>query len=128
MRLASLGIALVVALLCDASLAHGQRATERFIPIGQSPGISGRLSTQGTIVGVDPGQRRIAIETPTGRVSVRVEDSTRIWIDRHDRGEGVLSGSFDDLCEGCSAEVKYADPETREVAEWVKVRPPAPSP
>ena len=128
MRLASLGIALVVALLCDASLAHGQRATERFIPIGQSPGISGRLSTQGTIVGVDPGQRRIAIETPTGRVSVRVEDSTRIWIDRHDRGQDALVGSFDDLREGCSVGVKYADPETREVAEWVKVRLPAPNP
>ena len=128
MRIRSLGIALVVALFCDASLAHGQKATEGFIPIGQSPGISGRLSTQGTIVSVEPEQRRVAIEGPTGRVSVRLEDSTRIWIDRHDQGQAALAGSFDDLCEGCTAEVKYADPETREVAEWVKVRPTAPSP
>jgi len=127
MRIRSLGIALVVALFCDAS-AHGQLATERFIPIGQSPGISGKLSTQGTIVSVEPEQRRFAIESPSGRVSVRLEDSTRIWIDRHDQGQGALAGSFDDLCEGCTAEVKYADPETREVAEWVKLRLPTPSP
>jgi hypothetical protein len=121
MRMLRLGVALGVALLGSASLAHGQRATERFIPIGQSPGVSETLSTIGTIVAVDAEQRRISLAGPAGPVTVRIEDSTRIWIDRHALGLGPTTGSFGDCREHRRAEVKYADPDTREVAEWVKL-------
>jgi hypothetical protein len=124
MSMLRLGLALVVALACNASLAHGQQATERFIPLGQSPGVSGKQSTIGKIVGVAPEERRIDVAGPDGRVSVRIEDSTRIWIDRHRLGQSALAGSFGDLREGLEAEVKYADPDTRRVAEWVKVAQP----
>jgi hypothetical protein len=121
MRRLRLGVGLGVALLGSASLAHGQRATERFIPIGHSPGVSGTLSTIGIIVAVDPEQRRIRVAGPAGPVTVRIEDSTRIWIDRHALGLGPTTGSFEDCREDRRAEVKYADPDTREVAEWVKL-------
>ena len=129
MRMLRLGVALAVVLgLCNASLAHGQQATERFIPIGASPGVSGKLSTIGTIVAVAPDRRRIDVAGPEGRVSVRIEDSTRIWIDRHPLGQAATAGSPEDLREGRRAEVKYADPDTRERAEWVKVEASGPVP
>lgn len=118
--------ALAVALVAGASVAFAQRATERFIPLGQSPGVSGTLTSIGTIVAVDREARRISLEGPAGRVTVALRDSTSIWIDRHERGLGATTGAFADCQEGRTAEVKYADPDTRGVAEWVKLREPAP--
>jgi len=122
MRRVGVAGALVSALLACASVASAQRATERFIPLGQSPGVSGKLTSIGTIVAVDPAARRISVEGPSGRVTVALQDSTSIWIDRHESGLGAATGSFADCHEGRMAEVKYADPDTRQVAEWVKLR------
>ena len=126
MRKLRIGIALVAVLVCNGSSAHGQRATERFIPFGRSPGVSGKLTTIGTIVAVARSQRRIRIAGPAGPVDVTLRDSTQIWIDRHERGLATATGSLEDCREGATAEVKYADPDTRRVAEWVKLRDPVP--
>lgn len=128
MRKLPIGIALVVVLVCNGSLAHGQRATERFIPLGRSPGVSGKLTTIGTIVAVDPERRRMRIAGPAGPVEVTLPDSTQIWIDRHELGLATATGSLEDLREGRTAEVKYADPSTRQVAEWVKLQVREPDP
>lgn len=121
MRRAPIGIALLLALLGSNSLAHGQEATERFIPIGQSPGVSGRLSTIGTITAVDAASHQVDVVAPDGSVNVRITDSTRIWLDRHARGLPPATGSFGDLREGLRVEVRYTDAETRERAAWVKI-------
>jgi hypothetical protein len=122
MRKLRLGVVLLVVLLGNGSLAHGQRATERFIPLGRSPGVSGKLTTIGTLVAVDPERRRIRVAGPAGPVDVTLQDSTQIWIDRHELGLPTLTGSLQDLREGITLEVKYADPDTRQVAEWVKLK------
>jgi hypothetical protein len=122
MRKLRLGVVLLVVLLGNGSLAHGQRATERFIPLGRSPGVSGRLTTIGTLVAVDPERRRIRVAGPGGPVDVTLQDSMQIWIDRHELGLPTLTGSLQDLREGITLEVKYADPDTRQVAEWVKLK------
>jgi hypothetical protein len=122
MHRVGIAMPLFIALVASASIAHAQRATERFIPLGQSPGISGKLTTIGTIVAVDRDARRITVEGPTGRVTVAIQDSTSIWIDRHALGFPTVTGSFGQCHEGRLAEVKYADPDTRQVAEWVKLR------
>ena len=125
---AALALFIVLALCAGASVATAQRAAERFIPLGQSPGVSGRLSVIGTIVAVDREQRRIELSGSAGRVSVTLRDSTSIWIDRHELGLGAARGSFDDCRESVLAEVKYADPDTRQVAEWIKLRARAAEP
>ncbi len=122
MRKLGVGFALLAALLTSASAAHAQRATERFIPLGESPGVSGKLTAIGTIVAVDPEMRQIELEGTGGRASVTLRDSTSIWIDRHQLGLASTTGSFDDCHAGRVAEVKYADPDTRQVAEWIKLR------
>jgi len=121
MRRLRVAIALSAALLAGASAADAQRATERFIPLGQSPGVSGRLSAIGTIVAVDAERRRIQLAGPTGPLSVMLLDTTSIWIDRHELGLGAATGSFEDCQAGRVAEVKYADPDTRQLAEWIKL-------
>jgi hypothetical protein len=128
MRELRTAVALSAALLAGASAADAQRATERFIPLGQSPGVSGRLSAIATIVAVDAERRLVQLAGPAGRVSVTLRDTTSIWIDRHELGLGAAAGSFEDCQEGRVAEVKYADPDTRLLAEWIKLQARAAEP
>ncbi|TMA26745.1 MAG: hypothetical protein E6J87_21855 [Deltaproteobacteria bacterium] len=126
-RLGVVSAALLVGLvLCSASSAHGQRATERFIPIGESPGVSGKLTMIGTIAAVEPERRRIRIAGPGGPVTLAITKSTEIWLDRHELGQSAAHGSLADCQIGRTVEAKYTDPSKRDVAEWVKVRVPAP--
>jgi hypothetical protein len=121
-------LTLFVFLLCAGSLAHGQEATERFIPIGRSPGVSGTRTAVGTIAAVDPAQRVLRLEGPAGPVTVEITDATRIWIDRHEYGLPTQRGSFGDCQKGRLAEVMYAQPETGGAAEWVKIQGREPAP
>lgn len=121
MRALLKGIGLAVALFAAISYAHGQKEAERFIPIGQSPGVSQKYSSIGEIAAVDPAAQSITIAEPSGRRIVRITDKTRIWLDRSKLKQTNLTGSFADLQKGRRVEVKYEDPTSRQIAEWVKV-------
>ena len=110
----------LVMLFGGISYAHGQKSTERFIPIGQSPGVSGTHTVIGTIAVADPGARTLAVKGWTGpRFAVTVR--TRIWIDRNASKLPTQPGAFTDLQPGRRIEVKFEDDATKTAAEWVKV-------
>jgi len=116
-----LSVAGILVAMCAISHAHGQKATEQFIPIGQSPGVSLKYTSIGEIADVNAAARTVTIADPAGPQTVRVTDQTRIWLDRTKLKQSNLSGGFTDLQKGHRVEVKYADPARRDVAEWVKV-------
>ncbi len=116
-----LSVAGILVAMCAISHAHGQKATEQFIPIGQSPGVSLKYTSIGEIADVNAAARTVTIADPAGPQTVRVTDQTRIWLDRTKLKQSNLSGGFTDLQKGRRVEVKYADPARRDVAEWVKV-------
>jgi hypothetical protein len=120
-KAAAVGVALM--LLVAAPGAFGQRATEVYIPIGQSPGVSGRTSVAGTIATIDRWQRTLVIADGATRHTAVVTADTRIWMDRSGLALPNLQGTFGDLQEGLRAEMKYAADAAREggVAEWIKV-------
>ncbi len=113
-----LGLALA---LCASSHAHGQKATEQFIPIGQSPGVSQKYTSIGVVAEVDAAARTVTIADPAGPRTVRISEKTRIWLDRTKLKQTSVPGGFADLQKGRRVEVKYLDPERRDIAEWVKV-------
>lgn len=113
------GLAIVV--LCAAAPAHGQKATEQYIPIGLSPGVSQKITSLGVIDTSSVRQRTVTIAEPGARHTVKVTDKTRIWLDRSKLKLPNLRGRFEDLRKGRRVEVKYLDPESRQVADWVKV-------
>ena len=121
MRTLLSGFGMAIALLGAISHAHGQKETERFIPIGQSPGVSQQLTSIGEIAEVDSQAQTITITEQAGRRTVKVAEKTRIWLDRTKLKQPNLSGSFADLQKGRRVEVKYADPERRQIADWVRV-------
>ena len=110
----------LLAALLAAGAAGAQQATERFIPIGKSPGLSGTGTTIGEIRTVEPGRQRVTVAGEGGSVTVTVTDATRIWVDRSPSGRANLAGSFADLVQGRMAEVRPA-PEGSG-ADWIKVR------
>ena len=117
MRALFLGIGLIIALLCGMSYAHGQKATERYIPIGQSPGISNKYTYIGAIEAIDPQQHTV---TAAGH-TVQITGETHIWLDRSLQKLSNHTGSFSDLQTGRKVEI-YTGTMQSQVAEWVKVQ------
>jgi hypothetical protein len=118
----SLRLAIVVVLLGGALEASGQQATEMFIPIGQSPGLSGKGSLIGTLESVDPGKRMVTISSPSGAQRVGITDRTLIWLDRSQQKQANHDGAIDDLQKGRKVEVKLRKGEPKAVAEWIKLQ------
>ena len=114
----SAGWCLLVLLL--ALPAGAQQTTERFIPIGQSPGISGKLSTIGTIGAFDAAGGTLRVDGGDGSKTYRVTAQTRIWIDRSASRQASLLGDRDDLAAGRLVEVMHRrdDPQ---LADWIKL-------
>ncbi len=117
MRTLILAAGAAIALLGSVSHAHGQKSTERYIPIGQSPGLSGKYTYIGTLDAVAPDKRSV---TAGGR-TVRITDQTRIWLDRSSLKQSNRSGTLGDLQPGRRVEIKLDDPSRPQAAEWIKV-------
>ena len=122
-RGALLAAALSAAILISPAEAPGQRATEQFIPIGQSPGLSGTDTYTGQIAEVDRGARTISMSRTedAAMVSVTVARRTLIWLDRSSVGRTNLAGTFADLVPGRVVEIHLLDPEDQRVADWIKI-------
>lgn len=114
--------ALLVVLLAGTSFAHGQSQAERYIPVGQSPGVSGKSAWIGTVETTDPKARTITVAAADRRYTVAVTERTRIWLDRSRLKQTALGGSYGDLQPGRRVEVKYGDARRAGIAEWIKVR------
>jgi hypothetical protein len=120
-----LGITTILVTLCSAVPAASQKATERFIPIGQSPGVSHVLTEVGKIETVDPRRKTITMATPSGILVIGVRDGSKIWVDRSKLKQTNLVGGFADLKRGRTIEVRFVDIKKKQLADWVKVESPA---
>jgi hypothetical protein len=99
---------------------YGQKATEQFIPLGKSPGLSGKLTWIGTVEQVDEQNKTVTVKADSAYKAIKVSDQTRIWLDRSKARLSNIKGGFADLKNGRKVEVKYLkDRETE--AEWIKI-------
>lgn len=117
-----LRLAIVIVTLGGAIEASGQQATEMFIPIGQSPGLSNKESVIGTLELVDPGNRMVTISGSSGAQTVGITDQTMIWLDRSEQKQPNQNGGINDLQKGRKIEIKARKGEVKAVAEWIKVQ------
>lgn len=109
-----------LALLAAPLIARAQKATEQFIPIGQSPGLSGKATVIGTVEAIDAAARTMTVNAGATSYRCALTDRTRIWIDRSAQRLSATTGRLADLQKGRRVEVKFTD-ATRKTAEWVKV-------
>ena len=113
---------IVVVALAGVSEAFGQEATEMYIPIGQSPGVSGKSTLLGTIESVDPGKRMLTVSGPAGTRKFQIADRTLIWIDRSAQKQRNQTGTLADLQRGRKVEIKPDEGAGQAVAKWIKVQ------
>ncbi|HEX9652661.1 MAG TPA: hypothetical protein VGA99_03035 [bacterium] len=114
---------IVLALLVFVSYAHAQKATEIFIPIGKSPGLSGKSTSIGKIGSFDLQQKTLTVSDSTASYTVKITDETQIWLDRSSMKQSNKKGTLADLAAGARVEIKYVNNERKEgaMAEWIKV-------
>lgn len=121
-----LGLLLVMVLALGMLNAKAQKATEIFIPIGESPGVSGLYSKIGTVSSVSEEAQTFMISDSLQQShSVIVTDSSSIWLDCTMIKEKNVTGSFSDIKEEVLLEVKYfraADSSYTDIAEWIKIQ------
>ena len=99
------------------------RATERYIPIGSSPGVSGKLTLIGTVEPRAETDSIIRIRTEDDRVvGFTWNESTRFWLDRTRVRRTNVPASWEHCREGRRVEVRFRDDDpTTGIAAWVKV-------
>jgi len=116
-------VAIGVLLLGGTLTAYGQKATEMFIPIGQSPGLSDKASIIGTIETIDARAQTIVVTGSSGSWSATITDRTKIWLDKSKLRLPNKKGRFTDLRKGLLAEVKYEEAGMNKgPADWIKVQ------
>jgi len=119
---------LIPVLVCSAWLlalapqpAAAHPATERYIPIGLSPGMSGRQTYIGRIRAVDEASHTLTVQSEDGgeRQTILITPASDMWIDRTRRGQTSVDASFEDCRRGSRIEAKLHE-GSRE-ADWVKI-------
>jgi len=107
-------------LLVAGPVAFSQQTTERFIPIGASPGISGRYSYVGKVVAIaEP--RTVTVEEAGGeRHTVAMTPEIKIWLDRSGRQLTSKVGDYADCQVGRRVEIMYRHDDPS-IAAWIKV-------
>jgi hypothetical protein len=120
------GVVVAIGLLMPNALA--QKATELYIPIGKSPGISGKCSMVGTIDSAYVGNHILYMHNSTSDAynsyTVKITDETKIYLDKSGLKKSNQVGSFADCKQGAYCEVLYESHTRKESgeAEWIKIR------
>jgi len=105
-----------------ATVADAQKATEMYIPIGLSPGLSGTKTSIGAIASVKTASREVVLTEKSRDWTVRLTEQTHIWLDRSQLRLPNLEGSLADCRAPRRIEVRYVDDDReRGLAEWIKV-------
>ena len=112
----------------SAAAPSAQMVTEQYIPIGQSPGLSGKHTVIGKLQSVNPQEKTCTVAGTTGALNVRITERTKIWLDRSKLRQPNLTGTLADLRPGATVEVKpegHQGGVSSAPAEWIKVEVPA---
>jgi hypothetical protein len=114
-----------MAIVFDVSCVYGQKSTEMYIPVGQSPGLSNRYASNGTMEKYDTQARALTCKDSAGVLyTFTMDQKTKIWLDKSKLMQSNVKGSYSDCKQGMLMEVKYKNNERKPgaVAEWIKIQ------
>lgn len=124
LRFALAAIATVLAATAGQPSATAHMATELYIPVGRSPGVSNKTSYIGTIQAYDAGRRIVTLRGDADTITVLITERTRIWLDRSKIKKKNLVGDTSALRVGRRTEVKFEAADRKQFADWIKVEVP----
>jgi hypothetical protein len=116
-------IIVFIALLCWAfSSLYAQKETEVFIPLGKSPGVSGKYSVIGKVETMNANDSVITIAQDANIKTFKINSHTEIYLDKSKLKLTNTKGSFADIKKGLLVEAKYKDNKPGDLIEWLKVQ------
>lgn len=123
-------IVLFAAILLPAAAAHAQKSTERYIPIGKSPGLSGKHTVIGRVREYNMQTRTVTITGASRTWTARLGDGTQIWMDCSGAKHPSYTGTAADCKPGLLCEIKFEGrlEPTSTTCEWIKIRPASAEP
>jgi hypothetical protein len=131
MRILTWAAAGLMLAAATAASAQAQRLTEQYIPIGESPGVSGsELAVIGTVTEVDQRRGVMTVDVAGQPTMFVMTPQTHVWLDRSDEGGANLDVGYAGLNVGDVVEVKSGEPAVlaasaggakTPVVEWIKI-------
>lgn len=115
-------IGIICLLVLGTFAAHAEKSTELYIPIGQSPGLSGEHTVLGKIDQVNLQSRTLKMSVASGSYTVKLTQSTAIYLDRSKVKRTSTYGTLADCKAGDTVEVKFEDNSRNKPIEWIKVQ------
>jgi hypothetical protein len=107
--------------LLVAISAGAEKSTELYIPIGQSPGLSGEYTVMGKINQVNLQNQTLKMSGASGSYTVKLTKNTFIYLDRSKSKLTNTYGTLADCKIGDTVEVKFVDNSRSKPIEWIKV-------
>jgi len=105
-------------LMFATGVANAQQATERYIPIGKSPGVAGEESFIGTITDIDYTVHKMEIRGTDKRITVSPVESTRYYLDRTKKKMSNQTATFRDCEVGLKVEIRIKSDGS---VDWIKI-------
>jgi hypothetical protein len=115
-------IGIICFLMIGAFSIYAEKSTELYIPIGQSPGLSGKYTVMGKIDQVNPKNQTIKMSGASGSYTVKMTKNTFIYLDRSKVQLSNIYGTLADCKGGDLVEVKFEDNSHSKPIEWIKVQ------
>ena len=122
MKKRMISIALTIVIFGILSNAIAEKSTEIYIPIGKSPGLSGKYTVMGKIEQVDYQRQTLTMSNDSGRYDIKITDRTMIFLDKNDMNQKNEYGTLADCKKGMAAEVRFEDDEKGRPADWIKLQ------
>ena len=102
---------MIILLVGVATLTFAQKETELYIPIGKSPGISGKYSVMGRIEQVNYQNQTLTMSDDSHSYDVKVSERTMFFLDRTKLKETNVYGTLADCKKGMLVEVRFENDE-----------------
>ena len=104
------------------ALSFAEKTTELYIPIGQSPGLSGKYTLIGKIDEVSPPDQTLTVTGASGTFTVLTTEYTLFFLDKSKLRQPNRYGSFSDFKKGMLVEVRFEADRKHRPAEWIKLQ------
>lgn len=118
-----LRLTLAALLGSSAASAFAQKATEMYIPIGQSAGLSGKHTLLARVQSVNEAQRSLTVMHDGTAYTAKLGAQTPVWLDRSGLKQPNSVGALSDVKPGMTVELKYQkNNRGAGDAEWLKVQ------
>ena len=100
----------------------GQNATELYLPLGRSPGVSAKLSLIAKIAEVNAQDQALTVTGASGARTIYISEYTQIFIDNSTLRQANRYGSFSDFKPGMMIEVRFEADKSHRPAQWIKLQ------